>query len=221
MSAKVVPGRCVIVDYGSGNLHSAEKAFARAARAVGGEVVVSDDPEVVLGAERVVLPGVGAFADCAAGLRGEGVDAQMVDAMTEAVRVGGAPFFGVCVGMQLLATVGLERTRTEGLDWIPGEVRPIAPDDPSLKIPHMGWNALDLARPHPVTADLPDGSYAYFVHSFHFTNAPAEAVLATAEYGGPVTAMVGADNLVGTQFHPEKSQRVGQLVIEAFLRWRP
>ena len=212
-----------IIDYGSGNLHSAAKAFERAARESGLDesIVVTSDPEAVRRADRVVLPGVGAFADCRRGL-----DALpgMVEALTEAVRAGGRPFFGVCVGMQLMATRGLEYETTPGLDWIRGDVRPIRPDDPALKVPHMGWNTLDARREHPLLDGIdtgPDGLHAYFVHSFALEPEDAEDVVAVATYGGPVTAAVAKDNLVGTQFHPEKSQSLGLRLIANFLRWRP
>ncbi len=212
-----------IIDYGSGNLHSAEKAFERAAREAGlnREVKVTSRPEDVLAAEHVVLPGVGAFADCRRGL-----DAVpgMADALTEAVRKQGRPFLGICVGAQLLATRGLEYEVVQGLGWIPGDVAPIKPNDPALKIPHMGWNTLDMRRPHPVLDGVrtgPDGLHAYFVHSFQIYAENPDDVVATAEYGGPVTAMVGRGNIVGTQFHPEKSQTLGLMLIANFLKWRP
>ena len=212
-----------LIDYGSGNLHSAAKAFERAARALElpEKVVVTRDPETVYRADRIVLPGVGAFADCRKGL--DALDG-MVDAMTQAVRSKARPFFGICVGMQLMATQGKEHVTTPGLDWISGDVEKIAPRDESLKIPHMGWNTLDLAREHPVLERLPlgpKGRHAYFVHSYHL-NATNEAdVLARADYGGPVTAMVGKDTAIGTQFHPEKSQRFGLALIANFLKWKP
>ena len=212
-----------IVDYGSGNLHSAAKAFERAAREAGLDetVLVTSDPDAVRRADRIVLPGVGAFADCRRGL-----DAVpgMVAALTETVREQGRPFFGVCVGMQLMATRGLEYETTPGLDWISGDVRPIRPDDPSLKIPHMGWNTLDAMRAHPVLEGIetgPDGLHAYFVHSYALKPADLGTVVAVSSYGGPVTAVVAKDNLVGTQFHPEKSQTLGLKLIANFLRWRP
>ena len=212
-----------IVDYGSGNLHSAAKAFERAAHeaGLGQPIVVTNDPAVVANADRVVLPGVGAFADCRRGL--DAVDG-MVGALDEAVRQKGRPFFGICVGMQLLAERGREYEVTEGLGWIPGEVDRIVPRDPGLKIPHMGWNTLDMIREHPVLERLPlgpKGRHAYFVHSYHL-NATNEAdVLARADYGGPVTAIVGKDTAIGTQFHPEKSQRFGLALISNFLKWKP
>ena len=213
----------VIVDYGSGNLHSAAKAFERAAREEGlaQAIVVTRDPEEVARADRVVLPGVGAFADCRRGLDAVG---GMVEALNESVRGRGRPFLGVCVGMQLMAERGREYEVTQGLGWIPGEVERIAPADPDLKIPHMGWNTLDTHRPHPLLEGIrvgPEGQHAYFVHSFHLKpTAPADLV-AEADYGGPVTAVVGRDSMVGTQFHPEKSQRLGLRLIANFLKWKP
>ncbi len=212
-----------IVDYGSGNLRSAAKAFERAAREARarGPVAVTADPDAVRRASHVVLPGVGAFADCRAGL-----DAVpgMVDALEETVRRDGRPFLGICVGMQLMASRGLEKTTTAGLGWIPGDVRLIAPADRALKIPHMGWNTLELLRAHPVMEGIPtgpDGLDAYFVHSYQLLPEDPAHRLAVADYGGPVTAMVSRDNMVGTQFHPEKSQRLGLALIANFLRWRP
>ena len=212
-----------IIDYGSGNLHSAEKAFERAVREAGLtlEIKVTPRPEDVLAAERIVLPGVGAFADCRRGLdRISG----MVEALKEAVRRRGRPFLGICVGAQLLATRGLEHECVAGLDWIHGDVAPIKPSDPSLKIPHMGWNTLDVKRSHPALDGVPTGPsglHAYFVHSYQLYPANPEDVVATADYGGPVTAIVAQDNIVGTQFHPEKSQTLGLKLIANFLRWRP
>jgi imidazole glycerol-phosphate synthase subunit HisH len=212
-----------IIDYGSGNLHSAAKAFERAAREAGipETIIVTSDPETVRAADRVVLPGVGAFADCRRGLHA--VDG-MVEALTETVRHKGRPFFGVCVGMQLMASRGLEYETTEGLGWIPGDVREITPDDPSLKIPHMGWNTLHPQRDHALLEGIPtgpDGLHAYFVHSYALQPADMDDVVAVCAYGGPVTAIVGRDNLVGTQFHPEKSQALGLQMIANFLRWAP
>jgi len=210
-----------IVDYGSGNLRSAAKAFERAARDTGHAVVVTDDPDQVAAAERIVLPGVGAFADCRRGL-----DAVpgLVDALNEQVLTQGKPFLGICVGCQLMAERGLEKETTPGLGWIAGDVVEIAPADPALKIPHMGWNSLHPVREHPLLAGIPtgeDGLDAYFVHSFHVAAPGEEEVIARADYGGPVTAVVGRDNLAGTQFHPEKSQTLGLALIANFLRWRP
>jgi len=212
-----------IVDYGSGNLHSAAKAFERAAHDAGIDqrIVVTDDPRVVAAADRVVLPGVGAFADCRRGL--DAVDG-MVDALGEAVHRKGRPFFGICVGMQLLAERGREYQITEGLGWIAGEVDRIAPADPSLKIPHMGWNTLNVTRPHKLVEGLalgPEGRHAYFVHSYEFKVAQRADLVAEADYGGPITAIVARDNLVGTQFHPEKSQKLGLALIGNFLTWKP
>jgi glutamine amidotransferase len=212
-----------IIDYGSGNLHSAAKAFERAAREAGLEetITVTSDPDVVRRADRIALPGVGAFADCRRGL-----DAVpgMVDALTETVRQSGRPFFGICVGMQLMATRGLEYETSQGLDWIHGDVTAIAPDDPSLKIPHMGWNTLHPQRDHPVLDGVetgPDGLHAYFVHSYALQPRDMADVVAVSAYGGPLTAVVAKDNMVGTQFHPEKSQGLGLKLICNFLRWRP
>lgn len=212
-----------IIDYGSGNLHSAAKAFERAARenGVSAPILVTRDPEVVRRAERVVLPGVGAFADCRRGLLA--IDG-MVEAMTEAVEKRGTPFLGICVGMQLLAERGLEHGVTPGLGWIAGEVAPIEPRDPALKIPHMGWNNLLPARPHPLLENIPTGErglHAYFVHSYQLRAANPGDVIATTEYGDALTAMVGRDTVVGVQFHPEKSQAMGLRLISNFLRWRP
>ena len=212
-----------IVDYGSGNLHSAAKAFERAAHDAGIDqpIVVTDDPRVVAAADRVVLPGVGAFADCRRGL--DAVDG-MVEALDEAVHQKGRPFFGICVGMQLLAERGREYQVTEGLGWIAGEVDRITPADPNLKIPHMGWNTLNVTRPHKLVEGLtfgPDGRHAYFVHSYEFKVAQRADLVAEADYGGPITAIVARDNLVGTQFHPEKSQKLGLALIANFLTWKP
>ena len=212
-----------IIDYGSGNLHSAEKAFERAAREAGLnlEIKVTPRPEDVLAAERIVLPGVGAFADCRRGLdRVPG----MVEALEEAVRKRGRPFLGICVGAQLLATRGLEHECASGLDWIQGDVAPIKPSDPSLKIPHMGWNTLDLRRDHPALAEIrtgPDGLHAYFVHSYQLYPANPADLVATADYGGPVTAIAARGPVLGVQFHPEKSQTLGLRLIANFLQWRP
>ncbi|MDX2265339.1 MAG: imidazole glycerol phosphate synthase subunit HisH [Hyphomicrobiales bacterium] len=211
-----------IIDYGSGNLHSAVKAFQRAASEEGGAhaVRLTADPEAVASAERIVLPGVGAFADCAAGLRA--VDGMM-EALEDAVRRRGRPFLGICVGMQLLATRGLEHGETRGLDWIGGDVRRIEPSG-ALKVPHMGWNTLRLDRPHALFDGIEtglDGWHAYFVHSYHLLPAEAGSIVATADYGGAVTAFVAQDNISGAQFHPEKSQRLGLTLIRNFLRWRP
>jgi glutamine amidotransferase len=210
----------VIVDYASGNLHSALKSFQRMADEAGaGAVAVSADPEAVLAADRVVLPGVGAFADCRAGLAAipglfEAIEARVVGQ--------GAPFLGICVGEQLMADVGREHGRdTPGFGWIPGEVVRIAPANPSLKVPHMGWNVLEVAAPHPVLAGIASGDHAYFVHSYHLVPEEPSHRIATADHGGAVTAVVARDNLVGTQFHPEKSQSTGLRLIANFLAWRP
>jgi glutamine amidotransferase len=212
-----------IVDYGSGNLHSAAKAFERAARESGHPqpIVVTSDPDAVARADRVVLPGVGAFADCRRGL-----DAipGMVEALDTRVRGQGRPFLGICVGMQLMAERGREYEVTQGLGWIAGEVDRITPADPELKIPHMGWNTLSALKPHPLLDDIavgPKGLHAYFVHSFHLKPAARADLVAEADYGGPVTAIVGRDTMVGTQFHPEKSQRLGLKLIANFLKWTP
>ncbi len=212
-----------IVDYGSGNLNSAQKAFERAARESGfdGAIEVTADPDRLRAAERIVLPGVGAFADC---MRGLNAVPGLLEALTEAVRRDGKPFLGICVGMQLLATRGREHVATEGLGWIGGEVRPIQPTDPRLKVPHMGWNTLEEARPHPLLAGIPtgeDGLHAYFVHSYQLSPTDPADIVATTDYAGPVTAVVARDNVAGTQFHPEKSQTLGLALIANFLRWRP
>lgn len=215
--------RVAIIDYGSGNLHSAAKAFERAAREVGvaSEILVTSKAGDVASADRIVLPGVGAYADCKSGLLAV---PGLSDALTRAVRENGRPFLGICVGMQLMATRGLEFGVTDGLDWVGGEVRPIAPSDPSLKIPHMGWNNLDVLRPHALLDGIPvgaNGLHAYFVHSFHLEAENENDVVARTSYGGPVTAIVARDNMAGTQFHPEKSQKLGLRLIGNFLRWRP
>lgn len=210
-----------IIDYGSGNLRSAAKAFGRAVAEAGlaETVVVTGDAETVRRADRIVLPGVGAFADCRAGLLAV---PGMVEAMTEAVRERGRPFLGICVGMQLLATRGLEHGTHQGLGWIPGEVVPLAPADPALKVPHMGWNELEF-RPggHPLLDGIAPGAHAYFVHSYHFAVADGDDRLATVDYGGPITAVVAHGTVGGTQFHPEKSQATGLQLITNFLHWKP
>ena len=216
-----------IVDYGSGNLRSAAKAFERAIHELGmaETVAVTADANVVRGADRVVLPGVGAFADCGAGL--EAVPG-MVDALTEAVSVRARPFLGICVGMQLMAYRGLEHGAHTGLGWIPGEVRALTPPRPAdtglpvAPIPHMGWNELAIRAPdHPVLAGLGSNAHAYFVHSYGFICEAEADLLALTDYGGPIAAMIGRDNMVGTQFHPEKSQETGLRLIANFLNWRP
>lgn len=213
----------VIIDYGSGNLHSAAKAFERAAQESGSalSVKVSARPEDVVSAERVVLPGVGAFADCKRGL--EAVPGMRA-ALEETVTARGRPFLGICVGMQLMATRGLEHGLTDGLGWIAGEVQAITPADPALKIPHMGWNTLDVVTPHALLTGIETGEkgwHAYFVHSYHLAAGTRRSVIAEANYGGAITAIVGRDNLAGTQFHPEKSQKLGLKLIANFLSWRP
>ena len=215
--------KVAIVDYGSGNLHSARKAFERAARqaALAADIKVTPDPDAVFRADAIVLPGVGAFPDCKRGL---GALSGMDDALNEAVRAKGRPFLGICVGMQLLATRGLEHGDTPGLGWIEGVVDAIAPADPTLRIPHMGWNTLDLARAHPVLRNIPTGEkglHAYFVHSYAFQPAHQESVIAVTDYGGAISALIGRDTIIGSQFHPEKSQTLGLALIANFLRWRP
>lgn len=210
-----------IIDYGSGNLRSAAKAFERAAREAGlaREIVVTEEAAVVAGADRVVLPGVGAFRDCRDGLAARD---GMIDALETAVVERARPFFGICVGMQLMATRGLEHGETDGFGWIPGEVVPIELADSALKIPHMGWNELDVnGTDHPLFAGLAGGAHAYFVHSYQLAAEDGAAVLARVDYGGAITAAVGRDNMIGTQFHPEKSQAIGLALIAAFLEWSP
>jgi len=212
-----------IIDYGSGNLHSAAKAFERAAREQGSDLAikVTARPEDVADAERIVLPGVGAFADCKRGL--EAVPG-MIDALEEAVQGRGKPFLGICVGLQLMAERGLEHGVTPGLGWIKGEVRAIAPSDPALKIPHMGWNTLRVGREHALLTRIPTGEgglHAYFVHSYHVVPQEPGDLVASTDYGGPITAFVAKDNMAGTQFHPEKSQKLGLALIANFLRWKP
>jgi len=212
--------KVVIIDYGSGNLRSVAKSFERAAQdyKIVAEILVTGDPAQVAGADRLVLPGVGAFADCRAGL--EAADG-LLDVLTELVCEKARPFFGICVGMQLMADVGREFGDQAGLGWIPGEVTALAPADASLKIPHMGWNDLHLVGRHPLFDGIKAGSHAYFVHSFQFAPATAAHVWAEVDYGGPVTAAIGRDNLFGTQFHPEKSQGLGLHIIANFLKWKP
>jgi glutamine amidotransferase len=215
--------RVAIIDYGSGNLRSATKAFERAAREAGIEVEIelTADAGRVRSADRIVLPGVGAYAECAAGLHAaEG----MWEAVEEAAIAKGRPFLGICVGMQLMSQRGLENKVSTGLGWIAGDVKEITPSDPSLKIPQIGWNTVRLKRDHPVFAGIPTGPaglHAYFVHSYHLDAQKPDEVLAVADYGGPVTAAVARDNLVGTQFHPEKSQALGLALIANFLAWKP
>jgi len=213
--------RLAIIDYGSGNLRSAAKAFERQARCSGAAIEVTADPEAVAGADRVVLPGVGAFADCRAGV--EAVPG-MIEALRHAVEVKGRPFLGICVGMQLMATEGHEHGVTPGFGWIAGAVERIHPNGVGLKVPHMGWNTLEAVREHPVFAGIPTGPkgwHAYFVHSYELVAERGEDVLASADHGGRLTAAVGRDNMVGTQFHPEKSQRLGLALIANFLAWSP
>jgi glutamine amidotransferase len=209
-----------IIDYGSGNLRSAAKAFARAGGDMDSaeDVIVTSRPEDVRDADRIVLPGQGAFAECRRGLAAV---PGLEEAIVEAVTAHGRPFFGICVGMQLMAQRGREFETVAGLGWIDGEVVPIAPADPAFKIPHMGWNELDLQREHPVFDGVAGGTHTYFVHSFHFAVADKADLLATADYAQTLTAAVGRDNMVGTQFHPEKSQDAGLRLIANFLRWRP
>ncbi|WP_347266056.1 imidazole glycerol phosphate synthase subunit HisH [Paracoccus sp. (in: a-proteobacteria)] len=208
--------RVALVDYDSGNLHSAAKAFALMGREAGAEVVVTSDPEQVARADRIVLPGDGAFPACRAAL-----DAVpgLHEALHEAVLARGVPFMGICVGMQMLADLGHEYRDTPGLGWIGGEIAPIRA--PGLKVPHMGWNDLTLHAAHPVLAGIASGDHAYFVHSWQFCTRDPAHLLASVDYGGPVTAVVGRDNIIGTQFHPEKSQALGLRIIANFLRWRP
>jgi imidazole glycerol-phosphate synthase subunit HisH len=212
-----------IIDYGSGNLHSAAKAFERAAREQGSSlaVKVTAEPQDVLDADRIVLPGVGAFADCRQGLvRIPG----MIETLEEAVHGAGKPFLGICVGLQLMAERGLEHGSTPGLGWIEGEVRAIAPRDAALKIPHMGWNTLRLARGHALFDGITtgeEGLNAYFVHSYHLVPSDPGTLIATTDYGGEVTAFVARDNMAGSQFHPEKSQTLGLALIANFLKWKP
>ena len=215
--------RLVIINYGSGNLHSAAKAFERAARESETDVSieVTESPPAVASADRIVLPRVGAFADCK-----QGVDAVpgMLEALETSVRRHGRPFLGICVGAQLTAERGLEFRTTPGFGWIKGDVKVIEPDDPDLKIPHMGWNTLEVVNAHPLLDGIAtgeDGLHAYFVHSFHLAVTDRKTLVAQTDYGGPVTAMVGVDNIAGTQFHPEKSQTLGLRLIANFLKWRP
>ena len=211
-----------IIDYGSGNLHSAAKAFERAALEIdaAATIAVTSDPDLVRRADRIVLPGVGAFADCAAGLAAV---AGMREALEERVIAGGVPFLGICVGMQLMAGEGREKVTTPGFGWIPGAVVRIEPAG-DLKVPHMGWNTLAVIRPHALLEGIatgPEGLHAYFVHSYHLAPTDPDTLVATTDYGMAVTAMVGRDNIAGTQNHPEKSQTLGLALIANFLRWRP
>ena len=209
----------VLVDYDSGNLHSAHKAFERMAKEVGaGPVIVTSDADVVARADRVVLPGDGAFPHCRAQLFDR---AALAEAIIDSVTRRAVPFFGICVGMQMLATTGHEYEETPGFGWMPGDVRRMAPSDPTLKIPHMGWNDLRVAKPHPVMDGIETGEHAYFVHSYAMELADPAHLLAHVDYGGQVTAMVAKDTIVGAQFHPEKSQAAGLRMIGNFLRWTP
>jgi imidazole glycerol-phosphate synthase subunit HisH len=215
--------RVAIIDYGSGNLRSAVKAFERASRETGvnAEIELTDKADRVASADRIVLPGVGAYADCRRGL-----DAVpgMVDALRDSVETKGKPFLGICVGMQLMSSRGLEKTVTEGLGWIKGDVTLMTPADPALKIPQIGWNTLTLHRDHALFDGIPtgeDGLHAYFVHSYHLAAERADDVVATTDYGGPMTAFVARDNMAGAQFHPEKSQTLGLRLIGNFLSWNP
>jgi glutamine amidotransferase len=207
-----------LIDYGSGNLASAAKALAKAAEATRHEIVTTADPSDVLAAERIVLPGVGAFADC---MKGLSAVPGMVPVLREKVLKEGAPFLGICVGMQLLATVGREFGDHAGLCWIAGEVVKIVPNDPALKIPHMGWNELKIVRRHKLLDGIDSGAHAYFVHSYHFVPALEGDLIATTDYGGTLTAVIGNENIAGTQFHPEKSQATGLTLLSNFLKWRP
>ncbi|MGX5667330.1 imidazole glycerol phosphate synthase subunit HisH [Rhizobium daejeonense] len=215
--------RVAIIDYGSGNLRSATKAFERAARESGidAEIDLTDKAERVASADRIVLPGVGAYADCRNGLDAvSGMHEALVDAVEKKAR----PFLGICVGMQLMSSRGLEKTVTQGFGWIKGDVIEMTPSDPTLKIPQIGWNTLTLNRPHPLFDGIetgPDGLHAYFVHSYHLAAENPDDVIATTDYGGPMTAFVGRDNMAGAQFHPEKSQKLGLKLIANFLAWAP
>lgn len=208
-----------IIDYESGNLHSAQKAFERMAQETGtGRIIVTGDADVVAKADRIVLPGDGAFPACMSALKGH---SGLYAAMVEAVEVGGRPFMGICVGMQLMASWGREYEDTQGLDWVRGDVTRITPTDPALKVPHMGWNDLILDVPHPVFQGIVTGDHAYFVHSYHMAVSDLSQRLAHVNYGGDVTAVIGAGTMIGLQFHPEKSQSAGLRMIANFLNWRP
>ncbi len=208
-----------LVDYDSGNLHSAQKAFERMAAEVGaGPIVVTSDPDVVARADRIVLPGDGAFPHCRAELFAR---TGLAEAIVEAVTTRARPFFGICVGMQMMATLGHEFEPTEGFDWVSGDIRKITPTDPALKVPHMGWNDLVIDRPHPVLDGITSGDHAYFVHSYAMTVTDPAHRLAHVDYGGDITAMIGRDTMIGAQFHPEKSQSAGLRMIGNFLRWAP
>lgn len=208
-----------LVDYDSGNLHSAQKAFERMAAEVGaGEIVVTSDADVVARADRIVLPGDGAFPACRAALLA--VDG-LADALTQAVEQRGVPFLGICVGMQMLAKQGLEYETTPGFGWIDGEITKVAPADPTFKVPHMGWNDLVVTGSHPVLEGIETGEHAYFVHSWAMQMGDLSQRLAHVDYAGDITAIVARDNIIGTQFHPEKSQQAGLRLIGNFLRWSP
>lgn len=209
---------CVIVDYNSGNLRSAEKSFQRMAQELdAGDVVVSADPDQVRKADRIVLPGVGAFADCRREL---GAIDGLFGAIEERVKTG-TPFFGICVGMQMMASRGLEHGTHQGFDWIAGDVLKITPNDPTLKVPHMGWNALENLSDHPLWDGITKGDHAYFVHSYHLATTQQSEIAASVDYGQSLTAAVAKDNMFGTQFHPEKSQKIGLRLIGNFLSWTP
>jgi len=215
--------RVAIIDYGSGNLRSATKAFERASRDAGinAEILLTADPDIVASADRMVLPGVGAYADCRAGLAAVN---GMEEALLSGVVAKGRPFLGICVGMQLMADRGLEKVTTKGFGWIAGDVREIVPSDPSLKIPQIGWNTIHVKHRHPLFEGIATGEgglHAYFVHSYHLESLHEDEVVAVTDYGGPVTAAVARDNMAGTQFHPEKSQALGLALIANFLRWKP
>ncbi len=208
-----------LIDYDSGNLHSAQKAFERMAREAGhGTVVVTSEPDVVARADRIVLPGDGAFPACRAALFAR---SGLAEAIVEAVEARAVPFLGICVGMQMLASVGHEYEETPGFGWIAGDINRITPADPALKVPHMGWNDLVIDQDHPVLAGIKTGEHAYFVHSYHMRVDHPTQRLAHADYAGDITAIVGRNNIVGTQFHPEKSQATGLRLIANFLNWRP
>ncbi len=209
----------VLVDYDSGNLHSAQKAFERMAAEVGaGPIIVTSDPDVVARADRIVLPGDGAFPHCRAELFAR---TGLAEAIVEAVTIRARPFFGICVGMQMMATTGHEYAQTPGFDWIAGDIRKITPADPALKVPHMGWNDLVIDHPHPVLDGIVTGDHAYFVHSYAMAVSHPKERLAHVDYAGDVTAIIGRDTMIGTQFHPEKSQSAGLHMIGNFLRWAP
>lgn len=212
-----------LVDYGAGNLHSAHKGLERALADIGtaGTVEVTSDPDRIRRADRIVLPGDGAFRDCRQSL---GAVPGLIEALEETVRGKGRPFFGICVGMQLLADIGEEHGETAGLGWLPGHVKHLEPADRALKVPHMGWNTIRQSRAHPVLDGLrlgPEGLHAFFLHAYHLVADQTDDVIAVADYGGPVTAVVGRNTYCGTQFHPEKSQTLGRAIFANFLRWAP